>query len=332
MSKTALITGITGMDGSHTADLLLSKGYNVYGMERYKSSGRYTVNINHILDRIEIVRGDLADFGSLYSVLEHTQPDEIYNFASQSFVGDSWNIPEHTINITGLGVVRLLEAIRNFNSNIKVVQASSSEMFGKVENLYCCPKPANPYAAAKLLAHNSIEIYRQAYGIFACAAIFFNHESERRSHQFVTRKITDGVARIKLGLTNTLILGNLEARRDWGYAPDYVEGAWRLLQCQDPIDCMFATGKTHSVKDFVASAFEAAGIVDNWESYIKHDPKLMRPVDTSCLPGNFEAAQSILGWKPTTSFEQLVAIMVDNDMRLLREVKKEYYTGRKING
>lgn len=316
MCKRALITGITGMDGSHMADLLFSKGYMVFGMERYKSSGRDETNINHIINKIDMLKGDLSDSASLYKVIEQAKPDEIYNFASQSFVGSSWDIPEHTSNITGLGVLRLLEVIRNVNPQIKFMQASSADMYGSARSTLDNFSPQNPYAAAKLFAHNATKIYRQAHGLFSCSAIFFNHESERRSKQFVTRKITDGVAKIYLGQANKLVLGNLDARRDWGYAPDYVEGSWRMLQASAPDDYIFATGIINSVRDFLRKSFEAVEIKD-WQKYIEQDIRFMRPVDTHCVRGDYFETQNKLGWSPKVSFNELVQIMVENDIKLL---------------
>lgn len=318
--KTALITGISGMDGSHMADLLLLNEYRVVGMVRHKSSNNYDTNISHIKDRIEIVKGDLADSNSLLRVLERVQPDEVYNFAAQSFVGDSWIIAEHTGNITGVGVLRLLDAIRTVNPSIRLVQASSSEMFGKLhteianeESRFC---PRSPYAISKLFAHHMVENYRDSYGMFVCSSICFNHESERRGHQFVTRKITDGVARIVSGKQSKLVLGNLEPRRDWGYAPEYVFGIWMMLQQEQPEDFVFATGESHSVEDFVRESFAAVGIAD-WKSYVEQDPKFMRPVEVDYLRGDYSKAHSILGWKPTTSFKELVKIMVTNDLEIV---------------
>ena len=316
MNKRALITGITGMDGSHMADLLLSKDYIVFGMERYKSSGSDETNIKHILDKIKLLKGDLSDPASLYKVIEAAEPDEIYNFASQSFVGSSWDIPEHTANITGFGVLRLLEVIRQISPKIKFMQASSADMYGSARSTLGNYDPQNPYAVAKLFAHNATKVYRKAHGLFACSAIYFNHESERRSKQFVTRKITDGVARIYLGKANKIVLGNLDARRDWGYAPDYVEGAWRMLQAGSPEDHIFATGVIHSVKDFLRTAFESAGVKD-WQKYVEQDIRFMRPVDTHCVRGDYYEAHNKLGWKPKVSFNQLVQIMVENDIKLL---------------
>ena len=274
MNKTALITGINGMDGSHLADLLLTKGYTVYGMERRSSTPNRT-NTKHLEEKITFLNGDLTDQNSLLRCLKESNPDEVYNLASQSFVGESWNTPEQTSDVTGLGVLRMLEAIREYNPKIKFYQASSSEMFGRmVENpakettpFY----PRSPYGVAKLYGHWITKNYRESYDMFACSGILFNHESERRGIEFVTRKISDGVARIKLGLADHITLGNLDSKRDWGYAPDYVEAMWMMLQQDNPEDYVIATGETHSIRDFLTEAFNHVGITD-WEPYIKQDP------------------------------------------------------------
>lgn len=319
--KKALITGINGMDGSHMADLLLSKGYKVFGLERHRTNVDRT-NVNHIIDDITILKGDLSDIGSIHRILNIAQPEEVYNFAAQSFVGDSWILPEHTGNITGLGVLRLLEAIRTVNSKIKLVQASSSEMFGKlnveIANESSRFYPRNPYAVAKVFGHHIVQNYRESYDLFACASICFNHESERRGMQFVTRKITDGVARIHLGLSNSISLGNLEPRRDWGYAPDYVEGIWKMLQLDAPQDFVFATGESHSVEDFVKEAFTVIG-VPYWQDHVKEDPQFIRPVEVDYLRGDSAKAQEILGWKAKVKFSEIVTRMVNNDIKLLKE-------------
>jgi GDPmannose 4,6-dehydratase len=320
MNKTALITGINGMDGSHLADFLLIKGYKIYGMER-RSSNVNNVNIKHLKDKITILNGDMTDQNSLLRCLKESTPDEVYNLAAQSFVGESWNTPEHTSNVTGLGVLRMLEAIREFNPKIKFYQASSSEMFGRmVENparevtpFY----PRSPYGVAKLYGHWITKNYRESYNMFACSGILFNHESERRGIEFVTRKISDGVARIKLGLADHITLGNLEAKRDWGYAPDYVEAMWMMLQQETPEDYVIATGKTHSIRDFLTEAFNHVGI-ENWEPYIKQDPRFMRPAEVDVLRGDNSGAALHMDWVPKTSFKELVKIMVDNDLKLLK--------------
>lgn len=317
-AKTALITGINGMDGSHMADLLLSKGYKVFGLERHRT-GVDRANIAHIMDRIELIKGDLSDIGSIYRILNIARPDEIYNFAAQSFVGDSWSLPEHTGNITGLGVLRILEAMRPY-PDTKVVQASTSEMFGKL-NVDVADEtarfyPRNPYGVAKVFGHHIIQNYRESYGLFACASICFNHESERRGRQFVTRKITTHVAQIYMGMSDELRLGNLEPRRDWGYAPDYVDGIWRMLQQDEPQDFVLATGESYSVEDFVREAFAVVGI-DNWHDFVVEDPQFIRPVEVDYLRGDASKAKKILGWEPTVRFKEIVKRMVINDVKLL---------------
>jgi GDPmannose 4,6-dehydratase len=315
--KTALITGINGMDGSHMADLLLHKGYKVYGMERHRT-GIDRVNIQHILDKIEIIKGDLSDIGSIHRILNIAQPDEIYNFAAQSFVGDSWALPEHTGNITGLGVLRLLEAMRSY-PDTKLVQASTSEMFGKlnvnIANEDSRFYPRNPYGVAKVFGHHIVQNYRESYDLFACASICFNHESERRGMQFVTRKITNAVAKIHLGMAKELRLGNLEPKRDWGYAPDYVRGIWSMLQLDEPEDFVLATGEAHSVEDFVREAFNIVGL--DWQKYVVKDSEFIRPVEVDYLKGDASKAKKILKWEPKVKFNEIVERMVINDIVLL---------------
>ena len=318
--KTAFITGINGMDGSHLADLLLTRGYKVYGMER-RSSNINDVNTKHLKDKITILNGDMTDQNSLLRCLKECNPDEVYNLAAQSFVGQSWNTPEHTSEVTGLGVLRMLEAIREYNPKIKFYQASSSEMFGRmVENpakettpFY----PRSPYGVSKLYGHWITKNYRESYDMFACSGILFNHESERRGIEFVTRKISDGVARIKLGLADHITLGNLDAKRDWGYAPDYVEAMWMMLQQETPEDYVIATGETHSIRDFLTEAFNHVGI-KNWEPYIKQDPRFMRPAEVDVLRGDYTKAKEEMEWVPQTNFSELVKKMVDNDLELLK--------------
>jgi GDPmannose 4,6-dehydratase len=320
MSKVALITGINGMDGSHLADFLLEKGYTVYGLER-RSSGENRVNIAHIEDKIKFIKGDLTDQNSLLRALKECNPDEVYNLAAQSFVGESWNTPEHTSEVTGLGVLRMLEAIREYgHEHIKFYQASSSEMFGRmVENpskettpFY----PRSPYGVAKLYGHWITKNYRESYNMFACSGILFNHESERRGFEFVTRKITNGIAKIHLGLADHISLGNLDAKRDWGYAPDYVEAMWLMLQQDTPDDYVIATGDTWSIRDFLDEAFISIGISD-WEPYVKIDPKFIRPAEVDILRGDCTKAKQNLGWTPKTSFKEMVHLMVQNDIKLL---------------
>jgi GDPmannose 4,6-dehydratase len=321
MSKVALITGINGMDGSHLADFLLEKGYTVYGLER-RSSGENRNNVSHIEDKIKFIKGDLTDQNSLLRALKESQPDEVYNLAAQSFVGESWNTPEQTSDVTGLGVLRMLEAIREYGSDkIKFYQASSSEMFGRmVENparettpFY----PRSPYGVAKLYGHWITKNYRESYNMFACSGILFNHESERRGLEFVTRKITNGVAKIHLGLADHIALGNLDAKRDWGYAPDYIEAMWLMLQQDTPDDYVIATGETWSIREFLDEAFKVIGIT-NWEPYIKIDPKFIRPAEVDILLGDCTKAQNQLNWHTRTSFQDMVKIMVNNDIKLLK--------------
>ena len=302
--KTAMITGINGMDGSHLADFLLDKGYKVYGVER-RSSTKNRTNTKHLEGKITFLQGDLTDQNSLLRCLKESNPDEVYNLAAQSFVGESWNTPEHTSEVTGLGVLRILEAIREYNPKIKFYQASSSEMFGRmVENpaREATPfYPRSPYGVAKLYGHWITKNYRESYDMFACSGILFNHESERRGIEFVTRKISDGVARIKLGLADHITLGNLEAKRDWGYAPDYVEAMWLMLQQDEANDYVIATGETHSIREFLDVAFKHIGIA-RWDSYIKQDARFMRPAEVDVLRGDYTKANDSLNWKPNTSF------------------------------
>jgi GDPmannose 4,6-dehydratase len=321
--KRALITGINGMDGSHLADLLLEKGYEIYGMERRTSSPNRT-NTSHLEGKITFVNGDLTDQNSLLRCLKESQPDEVYNLGSQSFVGESWNTPEQTGDVTGLGVLRMLEAIREYNKDVKFYQASSSEMFGRmVENpakettpFY----PRSPYGVAKLYGHWITKNYRESYDMFACSGILFNHESERRGVEFVTRKITDGVARIHLGLQDKITLGNLDAKRDWGYSPDYVEVMWLMLQQDIPDDYVVATGETHSIRKFLSIAFNQIGI-DDYEKYIEIDKRYMRPAEVEYLRGDSSKAREVLGWKPKTSLEEMISKMIDNDIKKYEGLK-----------
>jgi len=319
MTRRALITGINGMDGSHLADLLLQKGYQVWGMER-RSAVRNRINTKHLEGKIAFLNGDMTDQNSLVRCLKESDPHEVYNLAAQSFVGESWNTPEYTSEVTGLGVLRMLEAVREYGKPVKFYQASSSEMFGRmIENpakettpFY----PRSPYGVAKLYGHWITKNYRESYDIYACSGILFNHESERRGLEFVTRKISDGVARIHLGLTDHISLGNLEAKRDWGYAPDYVEAMWMMLQQDEPDDYVIATGETHSIKDFLTCAFSEVGIED-WGKYVKQDPKFMRPAEVDVLKGDCTKAKEKLGWQPKVDFRNLVKKMVQNDISLL---------------
>lgn len=326
MSRRALITGINGMDGSHLADFLLEKGYAVYGVER-RSSVKNRTNTKHLEGKIEFLNGDLTDQNSLLRCLKHSDPHEVYNLAAQSFVGESWNTPEQTSDVTGLGALRILEAIREFDIDKKVrfYQASSSEMFGRMvenpanENTPFYPR--SPYGVSKLYAHWITKNYRESYDMFNCSGILFNHESERRGLEFVTRKITDGVANIHLGLSDHISLGNLEAKRDWGYAPDYVEAMWLMLQNDNPDDYIVSTGETHSIRDLLTEAFSVVGI-ENWEPYIKQDPRFMRPAEVDVLRGDSSKAAELLGWVPKTSFSDLVKKMVLSDISLKKSDKK----------
>lgn len=318
-TKTALITGITGQDGSYLAELLLDAGYRVVGMTR-RTSTEVHERIEHLVDRVEIVSGDLLDQSSITQLIGDVRPDEVYNLAAQSFVPTSWTQPVLTGEFTALGVTRMLEAVRHVNPRIRFYQASSSEMFGKVQET---PQrettsfyPRSPYGVAKVYGHWITVNYRESYGLFAVSGILFNHESERRGKEFVTRKITDGVARIKLGLAHRLPLGNLEARRDWGFAGDYVRAMWLMLQHDDPDDYVIATGRTHTVREFCRLAFEAVGL--NYEEYVVEDPRFMRPAEVDLLIGDASKAKNVLGWDPEVTFEDLVTRMVAADMDRLR--------------
>lgn len=322
MTKSALITGITGQDGSYLTELLLSKGYKVYGFVR-RTSTINDVNIKHLLNEIELISGDLLDEGSIYRALQRSQPDEVYNLAAQSFVSASWDQPVLTGDITALGVTRLLEAIRNFNPSIRFYQASSSEMFGKVQETPQTEKtpfyPRSPYGVAKLYGHWITINYRESYNMFGCSGILFNHESPRRGLEFVTRKITDAVAKIKLGLQKELKLGNLDAKRDWGYAGDFVRAMWLMLQQEMPESYVVATGETHSVGEFADIAFDCVGL--NYKDYVTIDPKFMRPAEVDLLLGDSAKAREKLGWKPEVSFKQLVEMMVENDLKRWTDLK-----------
>ncbi len=319
VKKKALITGITGQDGSYLAEFLLEKDYEVFGLTRRTSTINFE-RIKHIEDKITLVQGDLLDQGSLQVALLETEPDEIYNLAAQSFVKTSWNQPVLTGDVTAIGVTRLLEAIRAVNKKVKMYQASSSEMFGKVTET---PQkettrfyPRSPYGVAKVYGHYITVNYRESYDIFACSGILFNHESPRRGLEFVTRKISHAVARISLGKQKTLELGGLDPKRDWGFAGDYVEAMWLMLQQEVPDDYVIATGENHSVKEFVVKAFDKVGIKD-WENYVVTDhPKYMRPAEVDYLIGDYSKAKKELGWQPTTSFKELVDMMVKADIEL----------------
>ena len=318
--KRALITGINGMDGSYLADLLLEKDYEIYGMER-RSSSKNRINTSHLEGRVTFVNGDLTDQNSLVRVLRESDPDEVYNLGAQSFVGESWNTPEQTSDVTGMGCLRILEAIREYGKDIKFYQASTSEMFGQMvenpanENTPFYPR--SPYGVAKLYAHWMTKNYRESYDMFNVSGILFNHESERRGIEFVTRKITDGVARIHLGLEDYISLGNLDSKRDWGFSPDYVESMWLMLQQDKPEDFVIATGVSHSIRDFLDVAFDCVGI-DDWSDYVIQDERYMRPAEVDVLCGDSTKAREVLGWKPKTSFEEMVRRMVTKDVGLLK--------------
>jgi GDPmannose 4,6-dehydratase len=323
--KKALITGITGQDGSYLAELLLKKGYEVYGIIR-RSSSFNTGRIDQIYQdphergvRLKLIYGDLNDSSSLNRILRTVQPDEIYNLGAQSHVRVSFDIPEYTAEITGLGSVRLLEAIRETGIDTKIYQASSSEMYGRVVEVPQSEEtpfyPRSPYGCAKVYAYWITKNYRESYGMFACNGILFNHESPRRGETFVTRKITRAVARIKAGLQQKLFLGNLDAKRDWGYAPEYVEAMWMMMQQPEPDDFVIATGETHTVREFVEEAFRLVGL--DWQKFVEIDEQYFRPAEVDLLIGDPAKARKILGWEPKTRFTELVKIMVDADVDLL---------------
>ena len=312
----ALITGITGQDGSYLAELLLGKGYEVVGMLRRSSSVNFD-RIDHIRDDIEVAQGDLLDGASMVNVLRDHEPEEVYNLAAQSFVQTSFGQPVLTGEITALGVTRLLDAVRIVSPETRFYQASSSEMFGKVveepQNEQTPFHPRSPYGVAKVYGHWITLNYRESYDMYAVSGMLFNHESPRRGIEFVTRKITDGVARIKHGQATELRLGNLDAQRDWGFAGDYVDAMWRMLQRDAPKDYVIATGKTHTVRQFCESAFGAAGL--NWEEYVVIDDRYYRPAEVDQLVGDATLARDELGWKPTVSFDELVSMMVEADLK-----------------
>jgi len=316
--KRALITGITGQDGSYLAELLLEQGYQVYGLVRRSSSPNYD-RISHLVGEIELIPGDLLDQNSLMEALKTSNPDEVYNLASQSFVPTSWNEPVHTGEVNAIGVIRLLDAIRTITPKVKFYQASSSEMFGAAQEVPQNEKtpfyPRSPYAVSKAYAHWITINYRESYGMFACSGIGFNHESPRRGLEFVTRKITHGAAKIKLGLQRELRLGNLEAKRDWGYAGDYVHAMWLMLQQDEPDDYVISSGKAHSVRDVCEIAFSLLGL--DYKDHVVMDPKFQRPAEVNHLLGNPAKARAKLGWECKVSFEELIKMMVDGDYKLL---------------
>ena len=321
MSKRALITGITGQDGSYLAEFLLAKNYEVFGITRRSSTNSFD-RIAHIVDMITLLSGDLLDEHSLATAIREAQPDEIYNLAAQSFVPTSWSQPVLTAEFTAVGVTRLLEAMRAIKPDARFYQASSSEMFGKV--LETPQKestpfyPRSPYGVAKVYGHWITVNYRESYGLFACSGILFNHESPRRGLEFVTRKVTDAAARIKLGLSTELRLGNLDARRDWGFAGDYVEAMWLMLQQDEPDDFVVSTGETRSVQELVEAAFGAVGL--EWHKHVVLDPKFIRPAEVDLLVGDPSKARAKLGWKPKVAFAELIKDMVDADLARLRGI------------
>ncbi len=324
----ALITGVTGQDGSYLAELLLAKGYEVVGVVRRTSHHSYE-RIEHLLDRIEVVAADLLDQHSLTVVLQETRPDEVYNLAAQSYVPTSWTQPVLTGEFTALGVTRILEAIRLVHPSARFYQASSSEMFGKAKET---PQrettpfyPRSPYGVAKVYGHWITVNYRESYGLYAVSGILFNHESPRRGIEFVTRKVTDGVARIKLGLARELRLGNLEARRDWGFAGDYVEAMWRMLQQPAPQDYVVGTGETHSVQELAELAFSHVGL--DWREHVVSDPRHYRPAEVDLLQADSAKARRELAWQPQVAFPELVAMMVDADLERLRPGRREVAIG-----
>jgi GDPmannose 4,6-dehydratase len=324
MAKRALITGITGQDGSFLTELLLEKGYEVFGIVR-RSSSFNTDRIDHLYQdphepatRLRMFYGDLTDSSSLNNILRHTEPDEVYNLGAQSHVRVSFDVPEYTADVTGVGAVRLLEAIREVGIKPKFYQASSSELYGKVAEVPQSERtpfhPRSPYACAKAYAYYVTVNYREAYGMFACNGILFNHESERRGETFVTRKITRAATRIKLGLQQKLYMGNLDAQRDWGYAKDYVEAMWMMMQADVPDDYVVATGETHSVREFLEECFSYLDL--DWEKYVEIDERYNRPAEVDLLLGDASKARTVLGWKPKVDFRSLVRIMIDHDLKL----------------
>lgn len=334
--KTALITGITGQDGSYLAELLLSKNYQVYGLQRRNSKQSYG-NVSHLRHELNFLLGDLSDPACISMYISKIQPDEIYNLGSQSHVGESWNQPIATADQTGLGALRVFEAVRNVSPKSKVYQASTSELFGETtivpQNEETPIHPANPYASAKALAHFDAQVYRKSFNLYICTGILFNHESPRRSPDFVTRKVSLAVAAIKLGLKGhqvpiaeggmpvidnhgKLHLGNLDAKRDWGYAGDYVEAMWQIMQLPKPEDFVVATGKVHSIKELCQTAFSYAGL--DWKDYVVINPKWVRPIETGPLVGDYSKIHKATGWSPKTKFKELIESMVESDLAMLR--------------
>lgn len=315
-----LVTGITGQDGSYLAEFLLDKGYEVYGMVRRSSVENFN-RIEHIRDKLKFVQADLLDQLSIIDAIKESRPDEIYNLGAMSFVPISWKQPVLTGEFTGLGVTRMLEAARHMNKNVKFYQASSSEMFGKVREIPQNEKtpfyPCSPYGVAKVYGHYMTVNYRESYDMFACSGILFNHESPRRGLEFVTKKVTYGAAKIKLGLADSLYLGNLDAKRDWGYAKDYIEAMWLMLQQDTPEDYVISTGETHSVEEWVEASFRCLDL--DWGKYVKIDKSFIRPVDVDLLVGDSSKARKKLGWKTKVSFNELVKIMVEYDYNYLKK-------------
>ncbi|MBI4594945.1 MAG: GDP-mannose 4,6-dehydratase [Candidatus Tectomicrobia bacterium] len=324
--KRALVTGITGQDGSYLAELLLSKGYEVWGMVRRSSTENFE-RIEHLREKLVLRQGDLLDDHSLIKLIEEADPSEFYNLAAQSFVPTSWTKPILTAEFTALGVTRVLEAIREVNPKIRFYQASSSEMFGKVsvspQNENTPLYPRSPYGVAKAYGHFITVNYRESYGLFCCSGILFNHESPRRGKEFVSRKITDGVARIKLGMQSELRLGNLQAKRDWGYAGDYVEAMWLMLQQETPEDYVIGTGMAHSVQEMAETAFTIAEL--DWKEYVKIDDTLFRPAEVDMLVADYSKARRQIGWYPNVSFNDLIKIMLNADMKRLSHLEKRVY-------
>lgn len=316
----ALVTGVTGQDGSYLAEFLLDKGYEVYGMVRRSSVENFN-RIEHIRDKLKFVQADLLDQLSIIDAIKESRPDEIYNLGAMSFIPISWKQPVLTGEFTGLGVTRMLEAARHMNKNVKFYQASSSEMFGKAREIPQNEKtpfyPRSPYGVAKVYGHYMTVNYRESYDMFACSGILFNHESPRRGLEFVTKKVTYGAAKIKLGLADSLYLGNLDAKRDWGYAEDYIEAMWLMLQQNTPEDYVISTGEAHSVKEWVEASFRCLDL--DWRKYVKIDKRFIRPVDVDLLVGDSSKAEKKLGWKTKVSFKQLVKIMVEYDYNYLKK-------------
>jgi len=318
---------MTGQDGSYMAELLLDKGYEVFGIVRRTSVHKFD-RIERLLDKIELLEGDLTDQTSLDHIVQSVQPDEVYNLAAQSFVPVSWNQPVVTGDVTALGVIRILEAVRKHRPQAKFLQASSSEMFGKVRETPQTEKtpfyPRSPYGVAKVFGHYITVNYRESHGTFACSAMGFNHESPRRGLEFVTRKVTHQVAKIKCGLAKKLLMGNLDSKRDWGFAGDYVRAMWMMLQQAEPDDYVLATGKTHSVRDLLEAAFNAVGL--NWEKYVEIDPKFIRPAEVDVLCGDATKAREKLGWQPEVTFEELIRMMVESDLEAVQRTEARYAT------